>query len=92
MLLVKPFLLGARPCRKLPCQRYIFDITGTLKDGSVVGVMQIASSLADLDQALSVLTITMFALSPLILLACGLTGAAITGHAMRPVRTMVDAF
>ena len=61
------------------------------KDETVVGVMQIASSLADLDQALSVLTITMFALSPFILLACGLTGAAITGHAMRPVRTMVDA-
>ena len=61
------------------------------KDETVVGVMQIASSLADLDQVLSVLTITMFALSPFILLACGLTGAAITGHAMRPVRTMVDA-
>ncbi len=61
------------------------------KDGEIAGAMQIASSLADMDQALSSLTLTLLALSPVVLLACGLAGAIITGRAMRPVRTIVEA-
>jgi heavy metal sensor kinase len=59
-------------------------------DRQIVGVMQVASSLADMDQALTSLTVTMLALSPFVLLACGLAGAVITGRAMGPVRTIVE--
>ncbi len=59
-------------------------------NGKIVGVMQVASSLADMDQALNSLTVTMLALSPLVLIACGLAGAVITGRTMRPVRTIVE--
>jgi len=56
----------------------------------VIGVMQIASSLANMDQALASLTVTMLALVPLMLIACGLAAANITGRAMRPVRSMAQ--
>jgi len=61
-----------------------------MNSGEIVGVMQVASSLADMDQALASLEVTLLALSPLVLLICGVAGAAITGHAMRPVRTIVE--
>jgi two-component system, OmpR family, sensor kinase len=61
------------------------------KNHQVVGVMQVASSLAAMDQAGASLSATMLTLSPLMLLACGLVGAFITGRAMRPVRTIAQA-
>jgi len=60
-------------------------------NGKWVGVMQIAASLADMDQAIGSLTVALLALSPFVLLACGIAGAFITRRAMQPVRTIAQA-
>lgn len=60
-------------------------------DNSIAGVIQVASSLGEMDRALMGLRSTLLILSLPALLACGLAGAFLTGRAMRPVRHISQA-
>jgi len=74
---------GAKPLRVIsdPIRR----------DGQVVGVVQLTTSLASLWQELDRLTRTLFTLIPLALLIAGLGGAFLTDRALRPVRALGQA-
>jgi len=61
------------------------------RDGKIVGVAQLVSSLAPLRQEIARLTRTLLTLIPLALLIAGLGGAFLTDRALRPVRALGQA-
>ncbi len=61
------------------------------RDGKILGVAQLTSSLAPLELELGRLTRTLLTLIPLALLIAGLGGAFLTGRALRPARELGQA-
>jgi heavy metal sensor kinase len=59
--------------------------------GTVLGVVQVATSLAPTDEALDQVTRTLLIWLPLALLMAGVGGAFLTGRALRPVRDITRA-
>lgn len=61
------------------------------RDGKIIGVAQLTSSLTPLELELERLTRTLLTLIPLALLIAGLGGAFLTDRALRPVRELGQA-
>lgn len=62
--------------------------TPILRDGAVVGVVQLPYPMTDLVHALNRLTLTLLALIPVALLIAGVGGAFLTNRMIQPVRQM----
>ena len=62
-----------------------------VKGGRVVGVLQLAHEMTDIDQELNALTRVLLTLIPLGILVAGIGGAFLTVRAMQPVRQMTAA-
>lgn len=59
--------------------------------GQLVGVVQVARPLGDIDAALGGLTLTLLLMAPAALLLTGVGGALLTDRALRPVREITSA-
>ena len=62
-----------------------------LLHGQVVGVVQTAASLAEMNAELAHLTRALLMLIPLVLLIAGMGGAFLTGRTLRPIRSITQA-